>query len=147
MWNMNLPGNPVVNFHKFFDGENLTQKDLVAWINVGTHHLPQAEDSPNTKTNVATSSFVLTPLNYFDYDVTMESSNAILLSMPEVPGKAYPFDDYGVKQDFTCVPEPPKPFEYQPVQAFDVQGKRQGPKDAEELRKVAEMYHRIKVEL
>ena len=39
MWNQNLPGAPVVNFHKFFDGENITQKDLVAWINVGTHHL------------------------------------------------------------------------------------------------------------
>ncbi|KAI3611759.1 copper amine oxidase [Moniliophthora roreri] len=147
MWNMNLPGNPVVNFHKFFDGENLTQEDLVAWINVGTHHLPQAEDSPNTKTNVATSSFVLTPLNYFDYDVSMESSNAILLSMPEEPGDAYPYDDYGVKQDFTCVPEPPKPFEYRPLQTFDVEGKKQKPKGIEELRKMAEMYHRVKVEL
>ena len=39
MWNMNLPGHPVVDFHKLFDGENITQEDLVAWINVGTHHL------------------------------------------------------------------------------------------------------------
>ena len=38
-WNMHLPGEPVIDFHKFFDGENITQKDLVAWINVGTHHL------------------------------------------------------------------------------------------------------------
>ena len=59
MWNQNLPGAPVVNFHKFFDGENITQEDLVAWVNVGTHHLPQAEDSPNTRTNLAASRFVL----------------------------------------------------------------------------------------
>ncbi|EEB93893.1 hypothetical protein MPER_07393, partial [Moniliophthora perniciosa FA553] len=57
-WNMNLPGDPVVNFHKFFDGDSLNQTDLVMWVNVGMHHLPSAEDSPNTKTNVATSSFV-----------------------------------------------------------------------------------------
>lgn len=29
----------MVDFHKFFDGENITQQDLVAWVNVGTHHL------------------------------------------------------------------------------------------------------------
>lgn len=39
MWNMNLPGAPPVDFHKFFDGENITQDDLVAWVNVGMHHL------------------------------------------------------------------------------------------------------------
>ena len=39
MWNMNLPGAPMVNFHKFFDGENITQEDLVAWVNIGMHHL------------------------------------------------------------------------------------------------------------
>lgn len=39
MWNLNLPGAPMVDFHKFFDGENITQKDLVAWVNVGMHHL------------------------------------------------------------------------------------------------------------
>lgn len=39
MWNMNLPGKPMVDFHKFFDGENLTQEDLVAWVNIGMHHL------------------------------------------------------------------------------------------------------------
>ena len=62
MWNQNLPGAPVVNFHKFFDGENITQEDLVAWVNVGTHHLPQAEDSPNTRTNLAASRCAF-PLN------------------------------------------------------------------------------------
>src|ERR1700687_1087037 len=58
MWNLNLPAKPVVDFHNFFDGENITQEDLVAWVNVGTHHLPQAEDSPNTRTNTATSRYV-----------------------------------------------------------------------------------------
>lgn len=39
MWNFNLPGAPLVDFHKFFDGENITQEDLVAWVNIGMHHL------------------------------------------------------------------------------------------------------------
>ena len=39
MWNLNLPGEPMINFHKFFDSENITQKDLVAWVNVGMHHV------------------------------------------------------------------------------------------------------------
>lgn len=39
MWNLHLPGAPTVDFHNFFDGENITQEDLVAWINLGMHHL------------------------------------------------------------------------------------------------------------
>ena len=38
MWNLNLLGEPTVDFHKFFDGENITlQEDLVACINIGMH--------------------------------------------------------------------------------------------------------------
>lgn len=39
VWNLNLPIEPAVDFHKFFDGENITQQDIVAWINVGMHHI------------------------------------------------------------------------------------------------------------
>ncbi|KAF8815578.1 amine oxidase catalytic domain-containing protein [Phlegmacium glaucopus] len=102
MWNLNLPGEPVVDFHNFFDGDNITQQDLVAWINVGTHHYPSAEDSPNTKTITATSSFMLTPVNYFDYDVSMESRNSILIYPPKEPGAIYEFDDNGVQANFHC---------------------------------------------
>ncbi|KAL0576592.1 hypothetical protein V5O48_005385 [Marasmius crinis-equi] len=147
MWNMNLPGAPVVDFHKFFDGENITQEDLVAWVNVGTHHLPQAEDSPNTKMNVATSSFILTPLNYFDHDVSMESTNAIFLTSPKKPGEPFTYDDYGVEQGFTCIPEPPEPFSYFPVPFFDEEGKKAEPKTAEEMRERSEMTHRVRVDL
>jgi primary-amine oxidase len=45
MWNFNLPGAPPVDFHKFFDGENITQQDLVTWINVGMHHLVSSPSS------------------------------------------------------------------------------------------------------
>ncbi|KAJ4487712.1 copper amine oxidase [Lentinula aciculospora] len=147
MWNMNLPGKPTVDFHKFFDGENITQDDLVVWVNVGTHHMPQAEDSPNTKTTVAMSSFLLTPLNYFDSDISLDSSNAILLSAPSKPGEPWGFDDYDVKQDFTCIPKTPPPFEYLDPNVYDEEGRLKEPENVEDLRKMAEMYHRIKIEL
>lgn len=35
--------DPSINFKHFFDGENLVQKDLVAWINLSLHHIPHAE--------------------------------------------------------------------------------------------------------
>ncbi|KAH7926787.1 amine oxidase catalytic domain-containing protein [Leucogyrophana mollusca] len=146
MWNFNLPGAPPVDFHKFFDGESIAQEDLVAWVNVGMHHLPQAEDAPNTRTNTAASSFFLTPVNYFDYDVSIESTNAILLQSPEKPGDPFSHDDYGVRPAH-CIPEPVAPFEYFPVQIFDLDGKRAPPATVEEMRRAAELYHRIKMEL
>ncbi|KAJ3512039.1 hypothetical protein NLJ89_g3755 [Agrocybe chaxingu] len=145
MWNLHLPGNPTVDFHNFFDGENITQQDLVAWINLGMHHLPQAEDSPMTKTNIATSSFVLTPLNYFDYDISMELRNAVLLHNPERQGDAYSFDDYGVKQDLTCLPEPPSPFEYLDARIAGPDGNLGDSERIADLRRASEMFLRVRV--
>ncbi|KAF4619282.1 hypothetical protein D9613_004722 [Agrocybe pediades] len=152
MWNLNLPGAPMVDFHNFFDGENITQQDLVAWINLGMHHLPQAEDSPNTKTNVATSSFILTPLNYFDYDVSMELKNAILLQWPERTGDPFAYDDYGVKQHTNCLPDAPPPFAYPGVQSLvgdlSENGKEleigQG-QSIDEIRRFSEMFMRVEL--
>ncbi|TRM67429.1 copper amine oxidase [Schizophyllum amplum] len=146
-WNMNLPGAPVVDFHDFFDGESLEQEDVVAWINVGMHHLPQAEDSPNTKTNIATTGFILTPLNFFDSDISMEMSNAIVLTAPLNPGDPFTFDNYGVDLGLTCVPAAPAPFEYTPFKSFDVEGKQMPYGSMEDVRKDAEGYHRIRIEL
>lgn len=146
MWNFNLPGAPPVDFHNFFDGENITQQDLVTWINVGMHHLPASEDVPNTKTNTAASSFFLTPFNYFDYDVSIESSNAILLQPPKKPGDPFSYNDYNVRPAH-CVPRPPAAFEYYPEQVYDLDGKPAPASTVEEMRKASELYLRIKFEL
>lgn len=92
-------------------------------------------------------SFLLTPLNYFDSDISLESTNAILLSAPSQPGEPWGFDDYGVKQDFTCVPETPPPFEYLDPKVYDEEGRLKELESVEDMRKMAEMYHRIKFEL
>lgn len=86
-------------------------------------------------------------MNYFDADISMESTNAILLNLPEKPGDPYTYNDYGVKQDFTCVPPSPPPFKYSSIKTYDSHGKLEPPTSIENMRKVAELYHRIKVEL
>lgn len=66
----------------------------------------------------------------------MESSNAILLKIPEKRGESFGYDNYGVKQEYTCIPEVPSPFEYSFVDVFDADGQLQAP-SLEELRKNA----------
>lgn len=86
-------------------------------------------------------SFLLTPLNYFDYDVSVELQNAVIMHPPEIPGDPFTFDDYGVKQDFTCVPERPAPFEY-------TYGSTDGSpefRETEDVRRAKEMYMRVRI--
>ena len=56
--------DPMVDFSKFLDGDNLTQTDLVLWFNLGMHHVPQTADLPNTVFTTAHSSVQLVPMNY-----------------------------------------------------------------------------------
>ena len=191
MWNLNLPGDPMVDFHKFFDGENITQQDLVAWINVGMHHVvcvfffpsffycilvfmddfffslllkihltPRPQlllpgiyyytyfFSISYSLNFDLFSFMLTPVNYFDYDVTMESKNAILIHPLQDQsgggsGGVFEFDDYGVKQNFHCLPDAPPDFEYTDSSSMGVDGFVDVERFAE-IRKAQEMFFRLK---
>ena len=88
----------------------------------------------------------MTPLNYFDADISMQSLNAILLSSPEKPGDPFTWDDYGVKPAH-CIPDAVPPFDYVGLTAYGLDGKEAPPASTEELRKFAEWYHRIKLEL
>ncbi|ORY25514.1 copper amine oxidase [Naematelia encephala] len=116
MWNMNLPGKPPVNFYNFFDNETISQEDLVVWLNLGTHHIPRAEDSPNTLTNIATSYVLLAPWNFNDYDVSLESRNSVLLD-----SKGQWVVQEAVKPK-TCVPEPPEELTYHGVEGYREDG-------------------------
>lgn len=88
-------------------------------------------------------SFVLAPLNYFDYDISMELQNAILLREPGRPGDPYSFDDNGVKQDYGCLPERLAPFEYE-TSAQWVEGSC-GSVSPEDARRASEMYLRVRI--
>ncbi|KAI5797340.1 copper amine oxidase [Peziza echinospora] len=70
--NMN-PGEPVVKFGKFFDGESIKQEDIVVWFNLGMHHVPHSGDLPNTVMTTAQSSVMITPHNYLAMDASRQT--------------------------------------------------------------------------
>jgi primary-amine oxidase len=76
----------------------------------------------------------------------MDSTNAVLLTQPKLAGDPFTFTEYGVEQAH-CVPAAPAPFTYEGLTAFGYDGKRRAPAATEELRKEAELFHRIKIEL
>ncbi|KAJ7081806.1 amine oxidase catalytic domain-containing protein [Mycena belliarum] len=141
MWNINLPGAPTVNFYNFFDGESIEQEDLTAWVNLGMHHIPRAEDSPMTLTNLATSSILLTPFNYNDRDPAMDSMNAIVLDVPE-PGDPWTGNENGVEIAY-CLPPPLPKFNYPGVNIFEEDGSPGKPARVHQMRQQAESYHAI----
>ncbi|KAK6910889.1 hypothetical protein I203_104924 [Kwoniella mangroviensis CBS 8507] len=82
-WNDYDTANPLVNFDKFFDGENLIQEDLVFWFNLGMHHVPHTGDLPNTVFSTAQSGMVLTPHNYLLSDPSRQTSQQIRIDYDE----------------------------------------------------------------
>ncbi|KAG8785118.1 hypothetical protein FRC12_017963 [Ceratobasidium sp. 428] len=101
-WNQHLPVVPPVDFSKFFDPpESIDQQDLVLYANLGMHHIPRAEDTPNTLFTDTRSSFILSPFNYYDEEPSRDIRNAILLQANE--DGIYTVDEPGDKET-TCAP-------------------------------------------
>ena len=71
--------NPPINFNDFFDGENLTQTDLVLWLNLGMHHIPHTGDLPNTVFTTAHSGVQFMPLNYLEGDPSRQTTNQVYI--------------------------------------------------------------------
>ncbi|KAJ6507694.1 amine oxidase catalytic domain-containing protein [Mycena vitilis] len=143
MWNINLPGAPPVDFYKFFDGESLEQEDLTVWVNLGMHHIPRAEDSPMTLTNIATSSVMLTPFNFNDWDPATESMNAIVVNVSDVDtAQGWSGDENGVEIEY-CLPPRVGKFNYPGMTTFEEDGSPGKPRRVHEMRQQAESYHAI----
>lgn len=114
-YNQNLPNAPTVKFDDFLDGEDIEQKDIVVWVNVALHHLPRAEDCPNTLTTSSKGSILLTPFNMFNEDTSRDIKNSVLITN-ENGGAPVTISTYGVPAP-TC-----KLFGYS---GFDWVGKEQ----------------------
>lgn len=69
--------DPPIDFSKFFNGESLTQEDLVVWFNLGMHHIPHTGDLPNTVFTTAHSGVQFMPLNYLLSDPSRETVNQV----------------------------------------------------------------------
>ncbi|KAM0789976.1 hypothetical protein ACM66B_005309 [Microbotryomycetes sp. NB124-2] len=71
--------NPVINFGRFFDGEDLEQEDLVVWYNLGMHHTPHTGDLPNTVQTTAQASMIFTPHNFLYGDPSRQTVHTLRL--------------------------------------------------------------------
>jgi primary-amine oxidase len=85
---------------------------------------------------------MLTPVNYFDYDISMESKNAILIHPLQERG-VFEFDDNGVKQNFHCLLDAPPDFEYTEIGVIGVDGFVDAERSAG-IRREQEMFFRSK---
>lgn len=57
----------------------LTPFFSVVYLNLGMHHVPRAEDTPNTLFTDTRSSWLISPFNYFNDEPSRDIRNAILL--------------------------------------------------------------------
>ncbi|KAJ5678298.1 membrane copper amine oxidase [Penicillium maclennaniae] len=69
--------NSPINFDQFFNGENLTQQDLVVWLNLGMHHIPHTGNLPNSVFTTAHSGVQFMPLNFLLGDPGRETVNMV----------------------------------------------------------------------
>lgn len=71
-------------------------------------------------TSLLSCSFVLSPLNFHDFDVSMDSSNAILMNQDPLSGE-WEFDEYDVRAEH-CSPSKVPPLDYGNDVLYDLGG-------------------------
>jgi len=77
------PLDPLVDFSKFVDDEDVVQDDLVIFFNLGMHHIPHSGDIPNTLMHTSSSSVMFTPFNFHSRDPSRLSSQGVELDIKE----------------------------------------------------------------
>ena len=100
--------DPVLDFSKYVNKENIDNEDMVAWVTMGMIHIPHSEDIPNTATPGSVASFQLRPFNYFDEDPSMGSYDGVLI-MPTKDGPK--IDNFGTPTKPECTPKE-KPIDF-----------------------------------
>lgn len=107
-YDQNTPTQPCLNFSTYMDGESLVDTDIVAWVTIGQHHVPTAEDGPTTATPGHRISFVLHPYNFFDYDPSMDASDVVFIDIDDtVAGAGHTYRDFGTDHNAECAPTTP----------------------------------------
>ncbi|PLB48938.1 putative membrane copper amine oxidase [Aspergillus steynii IBT 23096] len=93
--------DPPINFEHFFDGESLVQTDLVVWVNLGMHHIPDTRDLPNTVVTYSHSSVRFVPTNYFLLNPSQRTAQAVHISYGKEPATV---ESFGQTGDTCAVP-------------------------------------------
>lgn len=81
-------------------------QDLVTWVTLGTYHIPQMENVPNTATVGTQLSLFLTPFNYFPEDPSMASRDAVRVSPRDYdhPMDGAIVERYNTSAVMSCLP-------------------------------------------
>jgi len=79
------------------DNENIVDEDLVAWVTLGSLHIPHTEDVPVVMTTGVQLSFWLLPFNYYDEDPSMSSRDNIRVDIKR-GGDVYHYSGQNVDQ-------------------------------------------------
>ncbi|KAK4049982.1 hypothetical protein OIV83_003806 [Microbotryomycetes sp. JL201] len=83
------PANPIIQFDKYLNGENLEQKDLVLWLNLGMTHVPNTADLPNTVMTTAQAGLMFSPHNMFASDASRSTHQMARITFdPQTDGVA-----------------------------------------------------------
>ena len=117
------PAEPIFQFDSFFNSsESIVQEDLVAWVCVGSMHMPTSEDAPVTSTTATATTFFIRPHNYFSESPVMDLTHRFLKTGPiapvaspaadvstvSVPVEARCFDDTPVPEGYESLPSIPQ---------------------------------------
>ncbi len=74
----------------------------MAWVTLGTFHIPHSEDVPIVTSPGVQLHFFLLPFNYFDQDPSLASRDNIRVTPNQDGDPVYEYA--GVQEDLTCVP-------------------------------------------
>jgi Cu2+-containing amine oxidase len=105
-YDLNRLDEPQVSFDDFVNGENIVQKDIVAWVTLSMHHSRTIENMPMT--NSIKYGFLLGPHNFFDENPAMDLPH--YLRMLDAEGDTRMED---LQKVTPCVP-----FEYDTTHTF-----------------------------
>ncbi|KAL4229582.1 tryptamine:oxygen oxidoreductase (deaminating) [Mactra antiquata] len=95
----------INNFDKFIDGDSIANEDLVAWVTVGSHHIPGSEDIPTIQTTWNTHSFILVPHNYFTHSPDVNDKDTMVIKPSNDPDRKYSMVIYGDTHETMCIPK------------------------------------------
>ncbi|TVY81016.1 Membrane primary amine oxidase [Lachnellula suecica] len=82
------PQDPLVDFGRFVDGEQIVDEDLIVYFNLGSHHIPHSGDIPNTLMHTSASSVMFTPFNFHDHDPSRNRVQGVKIDQGSERSKA-----------------------------------------------------------
>jgi hypothetical protein len=108
LYDMQGPANPILLFDSLLNNELLKNQDLVAWVMIGNHHIPTAEDIPVTTTAHTGVHFHIRPMNYFDESAVTDLSTRFYKTGTLFPDTTESFvDTVNTPMESRCIDSSP----------------------------------------